>query len=111
MDYVSNEKDFGKTIGTDLQEGKVTLPVIKVLSECTKEEKLFIKGLLDADSVDKANFDLALKLINKYAGIEYTVSRAKAYVSRAKNNLDLFAGSTIKDALLEMADYVIERKS
>ena len=111
MDYVSNEKDFGKTIGTDLQEGKVTLPVIKALSECAEEEKLFIKGLLDADSVDKADFDLALKLINKYAGIEYTVSKAKAYVSRAKNNLDLFAGSTIKDALLEMADYVIERES
>jgi len=111
MDYVSNEKDFGKTIGTDLQEGKVTLPVIKALSECTGEEKLFIKGLLDADSVDKADFDLALKLINKYAGIEYTVSKAKAYVSRAKNNLDLFADSTIKDALLEMADYVIERES
>ena len=111
MDYVSNEKDFGKTIGTDLQEGKVTLPVIKALSECTEEEKLFIKGLLDADSVDKADFDLALKLINKYAGIEYTVSKAKAYVSRAKNNLDLFADSAIKDALLEMADYVIERES
>ena len=111
MDYVSNEKDFGKTIGTDLQEGKVTLPVIRALSECTEEEKLFIKGLLDADSVDKGDFDQALKLINKYAGIEYTVSKAKAYVSRAKDNLDLFADSAIKDALLEMADYVIERES
>ncbi|MDT8317105.1 MAG: polyprenyl synthetase family protein [bacterium] len=111
MDYVSNEKDFGKTIGTDLQEGKVTLPVIKALSECTDEERLTLKGLLDSDSVNKSDFDLALELINKYAGIEYTVSKAKDYVSRAKDSLDLFADSAIKDALLEMADYVIERDS
>ena len=111
MDYVSNEKDFGKTIGIDLQEGKVTLPVIKALNECTEEERLSLKGLLNSDLIDKSDFDLALKLINKYAGIEYTVSKAKAYVSRAKNSLDLFADSAIKDALLEMADYVIERES
>lgn len=111
MDYVSTEENFGKTIGTDLQEGKVTLPVIKVLSECTPDERNSISELLDSDEISEDDLSLALEFINKYGGIEYTIERAKSYIARAKENLAVFEDSEMKDALLEMANYVIEREN
>lgn len=111
MDYVSTEENFGKTIGTDLQEGKVTLPVIKVLNECTPQEKETISELLDADEISEDDLSNALDLINKYNGIEYTVQKARDYIAMAKKNLALFEDSEMKDALIEMANYVIEREN
>jgi len=111
MDYVSTEEDFGKTIGTDLQEGKVTLPVIKALNECTSEEKESISGLLDLDEINEDDLSLALDLINKYGGIDYTVQKARDYIARAKENIAVFEDSEMKEALLEMANYVVEREN
>ncbi len=111
MDYVSNEEDFGKTIGTDLQEGKVTLPVIKALRECNNTEKESIKRLLGSNKAGGNDLIKALEIINKYDGIEYTTQKAKDYISLAKKSLSLFEDSPVKETLLDMANYVIEREN
>lgn len=111
MDYVSNEEDFGKTIGTDLQEGKVTIPLIKALRECTGEERKALTGLLGAESIGEEDLQMALELINRYGGIEYTLNKASEHVAMAKENLGIFDDSVEKDALLTIADYVIEREN
>jgi len=110
MDYIASEEDFGKTIGTDLQEGKVTLPLIKALRECTKEEKKSMSCLIESERIDEKDLELALTLINKYAGIEYTFNKASEYITKAKKNLDCFESSEVKVGLLAIADYVLQRE-
>lgn len=111
MDYIANEEDFGKTIGTDLQEGKVTLPLIKAIRECSEQEKESISVLLDADSIDENDLKITLDVINRYGGIDYTINKAKEHILKAKNSLDIFENSIEKEALFSIADYILERKN
>ncbi|MBE9536474.1 MAG: polyprenyl synthetase family protein [Proteobacteria bacterium] len=110
MDYISNEEAFGKTIGTDLQEGKITLPLINALEECSGAEREYIAGLVESENITDKEFQEALVIINRYGGIEYTLDKAKDYISKAKNSIAIFEDSNEKNALLELADYVIERE-
>lgn len=111
MDYMSTEESFGKTIGTDLQEGKITLPLIKALRECSDEEKDDLKKLVGAESIDEKDLQMALRLINKYKGLDYTLEKAQNCAKMAKGNLNIFDDSEEKEALLTIADYVIEREN
>ncbi|MDA8125365.1 MAG: polyprenyl synthetase family protein, partial [Deltaproteobacteria bacterium] len=55
LDYVAKEEEFGKAIGQDLKEGKLTLPLIRTMKKCTPEERLFIrKGIEEKDEATTA---------------------------------------------------------
>jgi octaprenyl-diphosphate synthase len=110
LDYTSKQEEFGKKIGIDLQEGKITLPLIFTLSRCTPEERLSIRNILDSDPITEQAFYQVVTLIERYEGIEYTRKRAKEFVERAKRHLDLFPDSKDREALYAMAEYILERR-
>lgn len=111
LDYVSDEKEFGKTIGIDLKDGKVTLPLIHTMQKCTREERGKLEEAFFSDPVTQREFMLVSEMIRKYGGTDYTVRRAKDFVEKAKSYLVSFAPSEAKTAILALADYVIKRKS
>ncbi|MBN2398436.1 MAG: polyprenyl synthetase family protein [Deltaproteobacteria bacterium] len=108
LDYVAREDGFGKTIGMDLKEGKITLPLIRAFKQCTPDEKIRIEQAVrnfGEDSVHEIT-----SLINTYGGIEYSLQKAERLVEEGKAFLDVFADSTPREALLAISDYVIQRK-
>lgn len=108
LDYVAREDDFGKTIGMDLKEGKITLPLIRTFRRCSPDEKARIERTVEdfqEDSIHEIT-----SLINTYGGIEYSLQKAKGLIEEGKAFLDTFNDSTPKEALLAIADYVIQRK-
>jgi len=110
LDYTSKEEEFGKEIGIDLERGKITLPLIRALSQCTPEEKSLIRAILEKDSLTREAFFEVVKIINQYDGITYTWEKAKQYVDRAKRHLSHFPPSREREALSALADYVIRRR-
>lgn len=110
LDYTSREEEFGKKIGIDLQEGKITLPLIFTLSHCKKEEEAFIRETVESDPITKEAFFHVVEIIGRYHGLNYTWEKAKEYVERAKGHLRLFPNSREREALYLLADYVLERK-
>ena len=110
LDYTSREEEFGKEIGIDLQGGKITLPLIHALRNCTQEEKSFVRKTIDTSPITKEDFLNVGKLIERYRGNHYTWEKAKQCVERAKNHLEVFPPSKERDALYTLADYVVERK-
>ncbi|NWF94136.1 MAG: polyprenyl synthetase family protein [Syntrophaceae bacterium] len=110
LDYTSREEEFGKKIGIDLQDGKITLPLIVALSHCNEEERDRIRWAVEAHPIRKEAFLAVVKIIEKYDGIDYTRKRATGYVESAKRRLDPFPDSREKEALCAMADYVLERR-
>jgi octaprenyl-diphosphate synthase len=110
LDYTSKEEDFGKKIGIDLQDGKITLPLIFTLHHCTAEERAFIQRTVDSPLITKDAFVEVVKTIERHRGVYYTCEKAKEYVVRAKNLLQSFPASKERDALHAMADYILERK-
>jgi octaprenyl-diphosphate synthase len=111
LDYVSHEKEFGKTIGIDLKDGKVTLPLIHTIKRCTREERTKLEEAFFSDSITHREFGLVAGLIDKYGGTDFTIARAKDFVEKAKHELVDFNPSDAKTAILALADYVIERKN
>jgi len=110
LDYTSNEEEFGKKIGIDLQDGKITLPLIAALRECTVAERNLIAEAVESDPITKEAFFEVVEIIERYEGVCYTWEKAKAYVEKAKAHLGLFPDSREKQALSDVADYVLERK-
>ncbi len=111
LDYTSSEEQFGKSIGHDLEEGKITLPLIHTLKKCTPPERDEIAAIIGKDSLPKEDFTNVFALVHKYGGIDYTMRVAREYVESSKSCLDVFADSTEKDALKALADYVLTRQS
>jgi octaprenyl-diphosphate synthase len=108
LDYVGQEEEFGKAIGQDLRDGKLTMPLIRTMKKCSPEERIAIHNGIK--NKDEASAAAIMKLINNYDGIGYSLQKAKKYVKKAKGRLSSFADSKAKTALFTVADYVIERR-
>jgi octaprenyl-diphosphate synthase len=110
LDYAADQAEFGKSIGHDIEEGKITLPLIHALLHSTDSEKSRIDDIVSAETVEDEDFAFAFDLVRRHRGIEFTVSRACEYVERAKASLEPFPQSIIKSALFELSDYVVTRQ-
>jgi len=110
LDYAANQAEFGKCIGHDLEEGKITLPLIHTLQLCTAEERERIGVIVTAEELSDDDFQFVFDAVHRYGGIEFTVNRAREYTNRAKSSLDPFPSSLVKAALGELADYVVTRQ-
>jgi octaprenyl-diphosphate synthase len=109
LDYVATEEEFGKSIGHDLEEGKITLPLIHTLRHCSESERAVIAEVIDQDEMSLDDFRAVSALVKQYDGIAYTVAAARSYIERCKCHLDFFAPSPTRDALLSLSDYVVTR--
>lgn len=109
LDYVSTDEDLGKSVGNDLKEGKVTMPLIHASQRATEAERAVIKEAVEGDELTPEQLRAVISIIRKYRGIEYTMERAKGYIDNAKRNIETFDASAEKTALLALADFVIER--
>jgi len=110
LDYISTENELGKSIGKDLEEGKVTLPLIYTLQKSSPQDRKFIASTLQQKKITKKTLSQVLNLINQYQGIEYTIKKAKQYALNAKKQLAQFPFSPDKEALLTITNYVINRR-
>jgi len=109
LDYTADEKEFGKSIGHDLEEGKVTLPLIETLRKCSEDERETVSEIVVKEELNHEDFEQVLALVNAHGGIGYTVQRARDYVAAAKSRLEMFADSPVREAMFRLADYVVTR--
>ncbi|HDK82357.1 MAG TPA: polyprenyl synthetase family protein [Nitrospirae bacterium] len=109
LDYMAEESMLGKNLGKDLEEGKITLPLIFLLREADAKEALRIKSIISAENISKSDLEYVLGLLSKYRSIEKSYERASAILQGAKEELDIFRDSTEKSALLTISDYSLGR--
>ena len=110
LDYVADEKEFGKNIGQDLEEGKITLPLIEALRRCSAAERDIVSEIVVKEEFAQDDFDQVFAIVNRYGGIEYTISKARQYIAAAKSHLEIFDESPVRAALFSLADYVVTRE-
>jgi len=109
LDYIADEKILGKTIGKDLIEGKVTLPLIYALRMCPPSDRERLAGIVKNQNRTDEDLKQVMRLVRDLAGIEYTVKRATDYVDQAQAALSAFPPSPEKEALLAISDYTLKR--
>ncbi len=109
LDYTSCEEDLGKTIGIDLEEGKVTLPLIHTLQHASLKEQERIKEIISADYVSPQDFDFVHTLMKNYHSLEFTSRKADSHLEKAHTILNEFPPSPEREALHFITDYVLSR--
>jgi len=109
LDYTASEADFGKSIGHDLEEGKMTLPLIHALRQCSQQDRDQIAAIVEKDELSAQEFSWVTELVRRHGGIDYTVERARGCVAACERYLSVFPDSACKRALLELAEYVVTR--
>lgn len=108
LDYFADHRRLGKSLGQDIQEGKMTLPLIHLFLHCQEDEKERLTGLIKGKATKK-DLSYVLLLMERYGSISYAKNRAVDFIQKAKETLSLFKDSTNRQALLDLADYVISR--
>ena len=109
LDYTAKGKEFGKSVCKDLEEGKITLPLIFALKQSTEEEKNIVNEIIARKKASQNAAREVRKLIKKYDGIELSRQTAAGYISEAKSQLGIFSENTEKDHLSAVAEYILSR--
>lgn len=107
LDVTGDPHNTGKAVGTDLIEGKPTLPVIYAMQDPDKGPRLielFEKADVTTDDVAEA-----LELIRSTDSVDRCLSKAREYVDEAVGYIDSVPDSIYKDALLDLASYIVRR--
>src|SRR5262249_55527875 len=109
LDFVADQERFGKAIGSDLREGKRTLPLIAMLEGATSAERERVRGLLKRPGLSPAEVEEIRRLVLEYDGVEYARVRAMSYAQAAKKDLQVFPPSEEREILALVADFVVDR--
>jgi octaprenyl-diphosphate synthase len=109
LDFTSHEKVLGKPVGSDLREGKVTLPLIYALEDATAEERNMVEAVLKDANYDRVAFAKILGMIERHRGFERVRERAQAFTDKARSIVTEFPESPYQRALTALTDLVTER--
>jgi octaprenyl-diphosphate synthase len=119
LDYMAKPEDLGKRLGKDLEEGKITMPLIHLLKTALSSEREEIKNIIKetvkTQNTEKnranngKNLNRITELFSKYNAIEESLKIANALVKEAQAELNVFPDSREKEAILAMAEYTMQR--
>ena len=110
LDYSAQQERLGKTVGDDFREGKMTLPVILAIHRGNEAERAFWKRALENSDHRDGDFAHAQDLIHRHQGLSDATHRARHYGAIARDSLGMFPDSSIKQALLNIVEFTIERE-
>ncbi|WP_370303586.1 polyprenyl synthetase family protein [Pseudooceanicola sp.] len=109
LDYRGDSAATGKNVGDDFRERKLTLPVIKAVAQATPEERAFWQRTIEKGRQDDGDLEQALALMDKYGTLDATQADAVGWATRAKSALSPLPDDPLRDMLLDLADYVVDR--
>ena len=109
LDYNSELKLFGKNIGQDFYEGKITLPIILLFQKGNKDEKGTLKKTFAKEERNQNDLNYTLSLIKKYDIINSCYQKAKHYINLSSNSLSVFKDSEEKNILENLTSFSLSR--
>ena len=109
LDYNSELKLFGKKIGQDFYEGKITLPIILLFQKAKNQEKEILKNIFLKEERSEEDFNYTLNLIKRNNIIKECYQKAQHYINLASNSLSLFSDCEEKRILENLTSFSLAR--
>jgi len=107
LDFIGTKEELGKPIGSDLAQGTLTLPAMLLLERFPEDNP--VKKIFQDGDKDK-NIKIAIELVRNSSIIEECYQTASDYCTKACQNLNLLPDNASRQALKDLADYVVSRK-
>ncbi len=101
---------IGKPTGIDIKEQKMTLPLIHVLNTVSKKDKNWLINSIKNHNKDKKRVSEVIAFVKNNGGLDYAITKMKAFQSEALEILNTYPKSDFRDSLELMVNYVIQRK-
>ena len=108
LDY-SRSAQTGKPRNNDLREGKITLPLIEVLEQCSSAEKMQIIDKLSQCATDDSAVEYIQNLVEVTGGLSLAARTMQTYIDRAVAILSKYDDSPYRTALINLCAYVADR--
>ena len=108
LDVVGDEAVVGKSVGNDVEDGKITLPVLRAYALADDATRARIRDVFTAPGLDRRTERLRAAC-DLGAGVEHAMARAKALVATARERVAGLDASPARDALLSLSEFVLER--
>ena len=109
LDYNSDLKVFGKKLGNDFFEGKITLPIILLYQKLKDKEKNYLKLLFQKKIRTEEELNEILIFIKKYNIINDCYKKAEHFISLASNSLSIFPETKYKKILKNLTSFSLSR--
>lgn len=109
LDFTASEEILGKPVGSDLREGKLTLPLIYALEQGGTEGRRMVETVLADRSYRRVPFRAILELAESCGGIERARRRAQQFAEVARRIIGTFPESPYQRALWDLPELVTER--
>ncbi len=107
FDYTANKS--GKSQGNDIQEKKLTLPLIYAMTQAPKSQQQKIKSLISKNKKKKNKHKEIKDFVQEYGGVQYAENKMHNLVTEARELLSTFPASDARAAFDELITYVITR--
>jgi octaprenyl-diphosphate synthase len=109
LDFSARPSEFGKAVGDDFRDGKITLPIVIAFARGDAEERAFWRRTLEQGEQGPGDLDRALRLVERHGALVETLARARVYAAVAIEALSLFPAGPLRRALAEAATFATER--
>ncbi len=119
LDYDASGSELGKPPLADLAEGKITLPLLSTLKRCSVGErdsiisaiKTFSHTALQGKDPDAAEIARVADAVHRNNGVQHALDRASERVARARACIEPFVDCEAKDAMNQLAEFIVTRRS
>ena len=108
LDYAGDAAVMGKSLGDDLREGKVTLPLIAAMQRGSPAQRQLIQHAIEQGSVD--SLSNVIDIVNSTGALDVAREAAAAEASKAEACAQILPASTHRDALVHLAQQLLERQ-
>ncbi len=109
LDYSADHVRLGKSLGQDIRQGMITLPLIHLLQTCSHSEQPWLKEKILGHSVDDRELERILEMMRIQGSLAYATSRAREYIEASALDLVPFPDSPAKRSLAIVSCYMVNR--
>ncbi len=109
LDVMGAEEEMGKSLNSDMQKGKLTLPLIRLVNQLPKKELEAARELIFQYN-GKETKNAIVELLTEHDAVEYAFNTAKNIVKQAQEEISSLPDSKYKTTLMELADYIVTRR-
>jgi len=109
LDLTSDERTLGKPVQSDLKEGKLTLPLIRLINSGESRYREMVRNALETQNADAGARETIARLAVESGAADYVMEKARDFARKAKDCIEDFPVCDARSALLAISDHIVER--